>query len=202
MLDELTHLLNAGEGWLVYLVLGSAAALEYIAPPVPGDSVTLLGIFLAATAGYSAWLVLGSLTLGSIVGSLMGWAFGRWLDRRRERWPRFMRHERVAPSIARVQASFERHGPAYLAINRFLPGLRAFFFVAAGLSGMRPLPVAFWGGVSALAWNSLLLALGYLVGRNFALLERIVRGYGWAVFGVLAVVAVVYVLVKRQRRAS
>jgi len=202
MLDELTQLLSAGEGWLVYLVLGLAAALEYIAPPVPGDSVTLLGIFLAATAGYSAWLVLGSLTLGSIVGSLMGWAFGRWLDHRRERWPGFMRHERVAPSIARVQASFERHGPAYLAINRFLPGLRAFFFVAAGLSGMRPLPVAFWGGVSALAWNSLLLALGYLVGRNFALLERIVRGYGWAVFGVLAVVAVAYVLVKRQRRAS
>jgi len=202
MLDELTRLLNAGEGPLVYLVLGLAAATEYVVPPMPGDSVTLLGIFLAATAGYSASWVLGSLVAGSVVGSLMAWGFGRWLDHRRERWPRFMRHERVAPSIARVQASFERHGPAYLAINRFLPGLRAFFFVAAGLSNMRPLAVAFWGGVSALVWNGLLLAIGYLVGRNFELLERIVHGYGWGVLAVAAVAALVYFFVKRQRAGS
>ncbi|NOY94095.1 MAG: DedA family protein [Deltaproteobacteria bacterium] len=202
MLDELTRLLEAGEGPLVYLVLGLAAATEYVLPPMPGDSVSLLGIFLAATAGYSAWLVLGSLTLGSIVGSLLAWGFGRWLDGRRERWPRFMRHERVAPSIARVQASFERHGPAYLAVNRFLPGLRAFFFVAAGLSGMRPLPVAFWGGVSALVWNSLLLGLGYLVGRNFALLERIVHGYGWGALVAALIAALVYVGAKRRRPDS
>lgn len=198
----MTRMLTSGEGPLAYLVLGLAAAMEYVVPPMPGDSVTLLGIFLAATAGYSAWLVLASLTAGSVAGSLMGWGFGRWLDERRERWPKFMRGQRVASSIARVQSSFERHGPAYLGINRFLPGLRAFFFVAAGLSGMRPLPVAFWGGVSAVLWNSLLLALGYLVGENFGRLQGIVHGYGWVVLGVVVAVALVYSITKRRRPDS
>jgi len=202
MLDEVTRLLREGDAPVAYLILALAAALEYVVPLMPGDSVTLLGIFLAATAGYSAWLVLLALTAGSVAGSLMGWGFGRWLHGRRERWPKFMKRRRVASSIAKVQASFERHGSAYLAVNRFLPGLRAFFFVAAGLAGLRPLPVAFWGGVSAVLWNSLLLALGYAVGENYQRLEGIVHGYGWVAFGAVVVGALGYWLFKRQRAAS
>ena len=46
-----------------------------------------------------------------------------------------------------------KRGNWYLAANRFLPALRAFFFVGAGLANMPLRAVIFWGGLSAAVWN-------------------------------------------------
>jgi len=55
--------------------------------------------------------------------------------------------------IRRLIDKFRRHGPAYLLISRFLPGIRALVFVAAGASGMSLRAVIFYGTASALLWN-------------------------------------------------
>lgn len=182
---ELIATLQAAEGPLGYLALALAALVEYVVPPFPGDTVALAGVFLAATAGWSPLQVHLALTSGSIVGGLMAWSFGRWLGAHRDRWPRFLQGPRTEAALAEVCRRFDRHGPAYLALNRFLPALRAFFFVGAGLSGMRAIPVVLWGGVSAAIWNGLLLAVGYLVGRNWERLQGVYRLYGLVALGVV-----------------
>jgi membrane protein DedA with SNARE-associated domain len=75
-----------------------------------------------------------------------------------------------------------------LASNRFVPALRAFFFVGAGLSDMPLRAVVLWGGLSAAVWNGILLAVGYAVGENFDELESIFAGYSQFVLGALLVV--------------
>ncbi|MDH5492067.1 MAG: DedA family protein [Myxococcales bacterium] len=200
MLETILDYLREGEGPLAYLILAASAAIEYLIPPFPGDTISLFGTFLAATAGYSAWLVYLALTAGSVGGGMLTWAFGRYVGRHRDRWPAFLRRPRVERGIDRIVALFERHGAAYLVLNRFVPVSRAFFFIAAGMSGMRPLPVAIWGGLSAGLWNALILLLGYSAGRRWDRLQQLSHEY--ALLSGLAfaiVVGVAWIWLRRHR---
>jgi membrane-associated protein len=91
----------------------------------------------------------------------------------------------------------------FLAVNRFLPALRAFFFVGAGLSRMSAGPVIVFGGISAALWNALLMALGYAVGNNWEALSELAERYTAAtlILIVLAVVAIGGRFVWDNRRA-
>jgi membrane-associated protein len=102
-----------------------------------------------------------------------------------------------------VRRGYEQHGAMYLAVNRFLPALRAFFFVGAGLSRMSAGRVIVFGGISAALWNALLMVLGYAVGNNWEALRELAERYAAAtlVLIVLAVIAVAGRFLWGNRRA-
>ena len=91
----------------------------------------------------------------------------------------------------------------YLAVNRFLPALRAFFFVGAGLSRMKATPVLLYGGLSAALWNAILMAAGYAIGNNWEALQNAAERYTIAtlILIVLAVAGIVGRLAWDSRRA-
>jgi membrane-associated protein len=180
-------------------VIAGSAMLEYIVPPFPGDTITLFGAVLITAYGWSFAAVFGAVMVGSVAGSMAAYALGYRLERRRHR-----RGTPRHPAIARLVGGFERHGPAYLVINRFLPGVRAFFFVAAGMAGMRWVPVMFYSALSSAMWNLGLIAIGATVGANFETLVRWVEHYTTAAWIVLAVVVLGLVIRSaiRRRRAA
>lgn len=187
MMEDLLSWLQGSEGPLAYLVLGLASLIEYVMPPFPGDTVALFGVFLAATAGYSVVWTYLVLNLGALVGGMAAYGVGRWIAVAREqRTPRFLRGQQARKAIDTAVERFERHGAAYLALNRFVPALRSFFFVAAGMGRLPAWKVALWGTVSAAAWNALLLALGWAAGTHFARLESWMRTYSLVALIVLA----------------
>lgn len=198
-MDDVVAYLQSIEGPSAYLALLLAAMVEYVVPPLPGDTFALAGIALAATAGYSPWLVHAALTLGATIGGQLAWGFGRYVRARRERSPGFLHGPRTERALDEVRRRFEKHGSVYLLANRFVPALRAFFFVGAGLSGMPGWKVALYGGLSAAAWNALLLAAGWALGANLDRLGELVQHYTWIALGLVLVG--VAVAVWRMRRA-
>lgn len=199
MTDLLLQWLASHEGPLAYLVLCLAAALEYIFPPFPGDTVTLFGVFLAGTAGFSPWLVYFAIDLGSVLGGLGAYAVGRRIARDPAHPPRLLRGRRTQVALAEVRLRFARHGAVYLALNRFLPALRAFFFVGAGLARLPVSRVILWGAVSASLWNGLLFAVGWAVGGHWERLAAFASTYAWAALGVGILVIVVFAYIVRVR---
>ena len=202
--DALREWMEGLEGPLGYLVLAISSWVEYVFPPFPGDAVALFGVFLAATAGYSAIWVFVSLTFGSVVGGVAAWGFGRWMGDREERWPAFLRRPSLRRGLDKVRRRFEKHGNRYLAANRFLPALRSLFFVGAGLARMPLRAVVFWGGLSAALWNGVLLAIGFAIGENLERLESLYARYTQVALGLVALVVVVAIVVAvvRRRRSS
>jgi membrane protein DedA with SNARE-associated domain len=191
MLDELLHWIERTDGPLPYLALAAGGASEYVIPVLPGDTVTLFGASLCSAGGKHPLLVYGAINAGSIGGAMLAYAFGRWLAGRPHA---FTKHRRTRKAIFVIQRRFARHGPMYLVVNRFLPALRAFFFVAAGMIRMPVWQVLLYGGVSALLWNALILGLALLLGNNFEALKRIFERYTTATFIVLGVVALVFLV--------
>ena len=174
-------------------ILGLSAMIEYVFPPFPGDTVTLFGAFLITAKGWSFVAVLGSVLAGSAAGAMADFWLGKVLQKRHVGGDR----------LARLVARFQRHGEVFLVINRFLPGVRALFFVAAGMAGMRWSRVLLWATVSATLWNLLLIAVGSAVGANFEALQRFFTTYAKLAWGALAALALGWIalaIVRRVRR--
>ena len=186
-------------------VLASSALIEYVFPPFPGDTITLFGAVLITAYGWSFVAVFGAVMTGSVGGSMLAYLLGhRWQTRRTRR----SRGTAPAPNQRRtldqLVAKFERHGAAYLVVNRFLPGVRALFFVAAGMARMRPRAVLFYSALSAALWNLGIIALGGVLGLNFETLKSWMTRYAivsWTVVGAVVVFLIVRSIVRKRRTA-
>ena len=203
VLDEFLHTLEHGPQYWAYALVVAAAAIEYIFPPVPGDTVALFAVALAVRAQLHWMFVYLAMTAGALLGGLAAWGFGVWLANHEESWPSFLRTPGATRALDAVRRGYEQHGAMYLVGNRFLPALRAFFFVGAGLSRMSAGPVIVFGGISAALWNALLMGIGYAVGNNWEALSDLAERYAVAtlILIVLAVLAGVGRFVWDNRRA-
>lgn len=186
------------QGPLAYALLAVAAMSEYIFPPLPGDLLTLFGIFLAGSAGYSPLAVYLSVTAGSVLGGWLAYLAGRWLAKKPSPGG-LLSGPKTRALLDEVAHRFEKHGVAYLAVNRFVPVLRAFFFVGAGLAGLPAGRVLLWGTVSALAWNALLFAAGWAVGHHWGRLSALLSAYSTVALAVALLVVLVLFLRARRR---
>ena len=203
MLDEFLHTLEHGPQYWAYALVLAAAAIEYVFPPVPGDTVALFAVALAVRAQLSWVFVYLSMTLGALLGGLAAWGFGLWLANHEESWPSFLKTPGATRALDAVRRGYEQHGAMYLVVNRFLPALRAFFFVGAGMSRMNVGPVIVFGGISAALWNALLMGVGYAVGNNWDVLRDMAERYAVAtlILVVIAVIGLIARFVWESRRA-
>ncbi len=199
VVQQLLEFVRAHADGLGGVVLFLASLIEYVFPPFPGDVLTLLGAWLVVQGLWSFPLALAVVTAGSLVGATIDYLLGRWLG---DRWPR----SRWLPSrkeLERALVAFRRWGPWLIAINRFLPGIRAFFFLAAGMSRMSLGLVLALALVSALAWNSLLLGAGWVVGSNWERLRQWLSTYtnvAWAIVAGVASCLIVYYLIRSRKK--
>lgn len=199
-MHELFDWLRTHESPLAYVVLGLAGLIEYVFPPFPGDAIAVFGVYLAFGAGYHWALVYLALVLGAVVGGQVMWLVGRSMGTRDKR-PAFLSGPRAKAALDQVQERFDTHGSLFLVVHRFIPALRAFVFVGAGMSGLSFWRVLLLGGISAMAWNAVLMGAGWLVASNWEQLAAILSAYSWLVLGILGIAVAVY-FVRRRRRAE
>ena len=84
--NQLIDLIARNHNTLGLGILCLSACIEYLFPPFPGDTITVFGAFLVARRGWSGPAVFGAVTVGSAIGCMLDYAFGRWLGKTEERW--------------------------------------------------------------------------------------------------------------------
>jgi len=204
--------LRQGESLTGLLLIFAASLGEYVCPPLPGDTVVLFGAFLSAWASWSSWKVLAATVAGALAGAWIDTALGRAmrdvLTGKKALPPRgfgrllgFTRRPSFRSGVRKVIEKFERHGVWIILANRFFPGIRAFFFVGAGVAALPMWKVLLLGGISAAVWNAVIFVAGYSVGNSWDALLGFSRTYTRAVYVALAVAAVLAAAVFLIRRA-
>jgi membrane protein DedA with SNARE-associated domain len=179
-------------GELTMLYAGALAA-----GAIAGQQPVLLGHELQT--GLESYLVLSLAgTLGYLVGSLVGWAIGRWgghsLLERHGRWLH------VTPeNLDRAERWFDRHGRAAVFLGRLTPLVRSFISIPAGVleSPIGPYTVLTLAG-SAI-WCFGFAAAGWALGSSYESVHHAFR-YVDVVAVVGAVAALVAMLVLHGRR--
>jgi membrane-associated protein len=191
-LNQVFDYLSGQAVWWGLVILGVSAIIEYVFPPFPGDTITLVGAVLIPRAGWPIWGVFGAVMVGTAIGTAVDWRLGIWLADHEtgDTWLHdWLARENVSRKVETIKQQFERWGGAYLMANRFVPAFRAVFFVAAGLARLQLKTVLLFGCLSAALWNAALLGVGYAVGYNLRDLAAVVETYS-QVFWVVALVAI------------
>lgn len=131
---------------------------------LPGDSLLFtLGVLAAGGVLHlPLWVVGVGLLLAAVAGDQVGYLLGRRLgprvlERRDSRWF-------SAAHAERAQAFFARHGSRAVVLARFLPVVRTFTPVVAGVAAMPRRRFTAYNVVGALVWTVGLLATGFFLG--------------------------------------
>jgi membrane protein DedA with SNARE-associated domain len=172
-----------------------------IALPVPDDALLVFAGSLVSRGELALIPTIFSAFLGSLCGVTVSYALGRWFGVRLvDRLGRFVRADGATLTSARNW--YRRRGKYTVFFGYFVPGLRHVAAFVAG-SSLLPLPVfarlAYPGG---LLWSVSMVAIGYLLGEEWARLSATVHRVLLTFFGVAAALLAVVALVVRRRRTS
>ncbi len=110
-------------------------------------------------------LLIFSLSAAAIAGNYTGYYFGKYLGnsllKRKDNF--FFKKQ----YIVNTEAAFQKYGGNALIIGRFLPVIRTFAPILAGIISMKPVRFAVYNIGGALLWVNILCLLGYFLGKEY-----------------------------------
>jgi membrane-associated protein len=132
---------------------------------LPGDSLLVTAGLLSSQPefGLNVWLLGIILTLAAIVGNTLGYVIGKYSGPRL-----FSRDDSLLfkkKHLFAAQAFYEKHGGKTLVIARFMPIVRTFVPVVAGLANMDFKRYTAYNVLGAVLWIWSMLLTGYILGR-------------------------------------
>ena len=131
---------------------------------LPGDSLLVTAGLLAATGVFDAniWSLGFLLSAASILGNTVGYAIGKAAGPRL-----FSREDSLLfnkKHLYRAHEFYERHGGKTVIIARFMPIVRTFVPVVAGMGQMGYRRYTIYNIVGGLGWIWSMLLIGYFLG--------------------------------------
>jgi membrane protein DedA with SNARE-associated domain len=147
-------------------------ALESMIAPVPSEAVMPFVGFLVTDGKWNLWLALLSTSLGSLAGSLisywMGYYGGKPLVLKVGKYLLLNRHD-----LEVTERYFnQRQGLLTVFAARFIPVVRHFISIAAGMGKMPMVPFMLVSVVGATLWNGFLLYLGMRLREHWTVVQK------------------------------
>jgi membrane-associated protein len=129
---------------------------------LPGDSLLFTAGFFASQGYISfAWLLVGTF-LAAVIGDSVGYAIGKKIG------PKLFTKEDSLffnrKHIVRAQDFYEKHGKKTIVLARFIPIVRTFAPVVAGIGNMPYKTFISYNIIGGFLWTWLMLWLGYGLG--------------------------------------
>jgi len=167
---------------------------------LPGDSLLFTaGLFVADGAiGSPLWLVCALLVLAAVLGNACGYWIGRSagptvFERPRSR---MFRPEHVV----KTQEFFDRYGNRAIVLGRFVPIVRTFITVMAGVGRMEPRRYLTYSVIGGVAWAAGVTVLGYWLGQ-FAFVKANIEFMIIAIV-IASILPMVVEIVRARRRGQ
>jgi len=186
---------------LGYVGLALLLIAENLFPPIPSEVVLPLAGFLVGRGDLMFWAALLASTFGSVAGALILYALGRYGGRKLVlRYGRFLRVDE--DSLDRANTWFRRYGDWVVLFARVVPLARSIVSIPAGTMNMPIFRFVALTAIGSLAWNTLLIGAGVILGANWQRVETWVGSYSNTVLIALAVAAAILLLLRHLRRKA
>lgn len=137
---------------------------------LPGDSL----LFTAGLLASQGYLNIGLLIILSIIGAIIGNTAGFYTGAKLG--PKLFKKEKsVLFSPKRVDEAhvfFDKQGPKSLILARFIPAVRTFVPIIAGVAGMKYRTFIIFNAIGGMLWGILLPVLGFTLGRTIPNIDK------------------------------
>ncbi|MEP7028597.1 MAG: VTT domain-containing protein [Candidatus Eisenbacteria bacterium] len=167
---------------------------------LPGDSLLFTAGFLASQGVFEITaLSIGCFT-ASVLGNVVAYAFGARVGRGLFERPnsRFFKREH----LVKAHAFYERHGAAALVLARFIPGVRVFAPVVAGVGLMDYRAFTAANLIGGALWALGLTWAGYWLGHSIPNVDRYLLPIVLGIIVVSVLPGVIHVWKDREQRAA
>lgn len=171
MLFDVDTLVQSGGILLVSLIIFAETGL-LVGLLLPGDSLLLAaGLFAARGHLPIYWLV-----PAVVIASIAGYHAGYWVGRKAG--PRvFKRQDGLffkKEYVERTEDFFKKHGGKTILLARFVPYLRTFTPVVAGVGGMDKRSYNFYNVAGGLFWAGGVTLASYWLGSNVPNIDKLI----------------------------
>ncbi|MDX3134982.1 VTT domain-containing protein [Streptomyces europaeiscabiei] len=158
------YLLDSFGIWGLLLIVFAESGL-LIGFFLPGDSLLFTAgmLITAKTLDFPLWLAIVLICVSAILGDQAGYMFGKKVGPSLFKRPdsRLFKQE----NVTKAHEFFEKHGPKSLILARFVPIVRTFTPIIAGVSGMRYRTFLIFNIVGGILWGAGVTLLGSWLGQ-------------------------------------
>ena len=184
-------------GYLVLFVIVFTETGLLVGFFLPGDSLLITAGIVAAAGGLNIWWLNGLLIVAAIVGDSVGYAIGWRVG------PRLFTREKSLVfnprHVERTRRFYERHGSKTIVIARFVPIVRTFAPVVAGVGQMQYRRFLLYNILGGVGWVLSMTWAGYLLGRAIPNVDRYMHLIVIIVI-ILSVIPIGVEILKERRR--
>lgn len=134
---------------------------------LPGDSLLFIAGLFSGTEylDVNVWLMILLLVIAAIAGTCVGYLFGRWAENYlRTRKENFFYKRKY---LDMAQEFYSRYGMMAFILGRFLPIVRTFVPILAGMVRIEFAKFLFFNIVGAAIWIIVMVMAGNLLGNAF-----------------------------------
>ncbi len=189
-------LLMSGGFYLVVFVVFAETGL-FFGFFLPGDYLLFLAGLFCASGMLNVDIVtlcfglFGAGVLGNFTGYWFGWRTGPMLFKRKDTWLFKRRY------VVMAEEFYHKYGGAALIIGRFVPIIRTFAPILAGIVQLNFRKFVWYNISGCMIWVLLLTLSGYFLGRNF---PQIIHYIEYIVVGfiIISFIPILVALIRRK----
>lgn len=130
---------------------------------LPGDSLLITGGVFAAKGDMDIVLLVSLMFVASLLGNIAGYFFGQKVGKRL-----FSRHDSLLfkkKYVESAQVFYKKHGGKAIILARFMPIIRTFAPIVAGIADMNLTTFIIYSLIGSLLWAVGLTLIGFYVGQ-------------------------------------
>lgn len=166
---DLNYLVKSG-GYIALSLIVFAESGLFFGFFLPGDSLLFTAGFLSSQGFLNIWLLLPLLFVSAVIGDNVGYTFGKKLG------PKiFTKEDSLVfhkDHLFKAKSFFEKHGGKSIILARFVPVVRTFTPILAGVGNMNYKVFLAYNLIGGFLWAVGLTLLGYFLGSAFPQVEK------------------------------
>ncbi len=156
-------------------------AIENIFPPIPSEVILLFGGFVTTYTKLNIILMTLFATLGSLVGAILLYYIGKIFNYEKLQKLVSGKIGRILhlkkDDITRADKWFNQKGNIAVFFCRFIPLVRSFISIPAGMNKMNIVKFIIYTTIGSLIWNFVLILLGAKTKENWTSILKLLNTY-------------------------
>ena len=179
-------------------------AIENIFPPIPSEVILTFGGFMTTYTSMNIWGVIIFATAGSVLGAIVLYGVGRWLNPERLenwlncKWAKLLHFKKE--DVSRAVGWFSNRGKITVFFCRFIPVVRSLISIPAGITRMNMASFLILTTAGTFIWNVVLVYLGAFAGSSWENIVGYMNTYSKIFVFVFAIMAVIAVMIYYKKR--